>query len=154
MTRFVQMLGGEAEVAAIPFMIDSSKWSVIESGLKCLQGKGVVNSISLKEGEQKFLEQARLIRRYGAAVVVMAFDEVGQATSVEGRVEIAQRAYRLLTEQVGFPPEDIFCDPNILTIATGIDANTALWADATRLGLRGQGSLTELVLQRAQLNTF
>ncbi len=135
MTRFVQMLGGEAEVAAIPFMIDSSKWSVIEAGLKCLQGKGVVNSISLKEGEEKFLEQARLVRRYGAAVVVMAFDEVGQATSVEGRVEIARRAYRLLTEQVGFPPEDIFFDPNILTIATGIEEHNPYavnFFDATR----------------------
>ena len=135
MTRFVQMLGGEAEVASIPFMIDSSKWTVIEAGLKCLQGKGVVNSISLKEGEEKFLEQARLIRRYGAAVVVMAFDEVGQATSVEGRVQIAERAYRLLTQQVGFPPEDIFFDPNILTIATGIEEHNPYavnFFDATR----------------------
>ncbi len=136
MTKFVQMLGGEAEVAAIPFMIDSSKWSVIEAGLKCLQGKGVVNSISLKEGEQKFLEQARLVRRYGAAVVVMAFDEVGQATSVEGRVEIASRAYKLLTEVVGFPPEDVFFDPNILTIATGIDEHNPYatnFFEATRI---------------------
>ncbi|MBL9125111.1 MAG: methionine synthase, partial [Planctomycetaceae bacterium] len=121
MTRFLNLVAAEPDICRIPIMIDSSKWSVIEAGLKCVQGKAIVNSISLKEGEEKFLEQARLVRRYGAAVVVMAFDETGQATSTEQRVEIAQRAYRLLTEKVGFPPEDIIFDPNILTVATGIE---------------------------------
>src|SRR5205085_8440951 len=101
-------------------MIDSSKWSVIEAGLKCVQGKGIVNSISLKEGEAKFLEQARLVRRYGAAAVVMAFDEKGQADTKERKVDICSRAYRLLTEKVGFPPTDIIFDPNIFAVATGI----------------------------------
>ncbi|MFN0053196.1 MAG: methionine synthase [Planctomycetales bacterium] len=121
MTRFINLIAAEPEIARIPFMIDSSKWSVIEAGLKCVQGKPVVNSISLKGGEAQFLEQARLVRRYGAAVVVMAFDEHGQATSVEHRVEIADRIYKLLTEEVGFPPSDIIYDPNILTVATGIE---------------------------------
>ena len=102
-------------------MIDSSKWSVIEAGLKCVQGKAIVNSISLKEGEEQFLHYARLIRRYGAAAVVMAFDEEGQATETDRKVAIAERAYRLLTEEVGMPPEDIIFDPNILTVATGIE---------------------------------
>ena len=102
-------------------MIDSSKWSVIEAGLKCLQGKGIVNSISLKDGEEEFLRRATLVRRYGAAVVVMAFDEQGQAVEVADKVRICQRAFKLLTEEVGFPPEDIIFDPNILTVATGIE---------------------------------
>jgi 5-methyltetrahydrofolate--homocysteine methyltransferase len=102
-------------------MVDSSKWSVIEEGLKCLQGKGIVNSISLKDGEAKFLRRARLVRRYGAAVVVMAFDEQGQAVDVDEKVRICRRAYKLLTEQIGFPPEDIIFDPNILTVGTGIE---------------------------------
>ena len=121
MTRFLNLVAAEPDICRIPIMIDSSKWSVIEAGLKCVQGKAIVNSISLKEGEEKFLEQARLVRRYGAAVVVMAFDETGQATTVEHRVQIAERAYRLLTKEVGFPPEDIIFDPNILTVATGIE---------------------------------
>ena len=136
MAKFIRLISAEDEVARIPFMIDSSKWSVIESGLKWTQGKAVVNSISLKEGEAKFLEQARLVRRYGAAVVVMAFDEYGQATSVEHRVQIADRIYKLLTEKVGFPPCDIFYDPNILTIATGIEEHNAYavnFFDATRI---------------------
>ncbi|HZL90146.1 MAG TPA: methionine synthase, partial [Pirellulaceae bacterium] len=110
-----------SEVAKVPVMVDSSKWSVIEAGLKCLQGKGIVNSISLKDGEAEFLRRAQLVRRYGAAVVVMAFDEQGQATEIDDKVRICQRAYELLTEQVGFPPEDIIFDPNILTVATGIE---------------------------------
>ncbi|MGQ0635812.1 MAG: methionine synthase [Planctomycetaceae bacterium] len=136
MARFVRAISVEDEIARIPFMIDSSKFSVIEAGLKCVQGKPVVNSISLKEGEEKFLEQARLIRRYGAAVVVMAFDEQGQATSVEHRVQIADRIYRLLTEEVGYPPTDIFYDPNILTVATGIEEHNEYavnFFEATRL---------------------
>jgi 5-methyltetrahydrofolate--homocysteine methyltransferase len=121
MTRFLQLLGSEPEVAKVPFMVDSSKWDVIEAGLKCLQGKGIVNSISLKEGEAKFLEHARTILRYGAAVVVMAFDENGQAATYAEKIRICERAYRLLVDQVGFPPEDIIFDPNVLTVGTGIE---------------------------------
>ncbi len=121
MVTFLNLMAAEPDIARIPVMVDSSKWSVIEAGLKCLQGKGIVNSISMKEGEAEFLRQARLVRRYGAAVVVMAFDEVGQADTVERKVEICSRAYRLLTEQVGFPPEDIIFDPNVFAIATGIE---------------------------------
>jgi cobalamin-dependent methionine synthase I len=102
-------------------MIDSSKWSVLEAGLKCIQGKGIVNSISLKDGEEEFLRRAHLVRRYGAAVVVMAFDEQGQAVEISEKLRICRRAFKLLTEQVGFPPQDIIFDPNILTVATGIE---------------------------------
>ena len=121
MTTFLTLIQGEPNTNIVPIMIDSSKWSVIEAGLKCTPGKSVVNSISLKEGEQKFREQARLVRRYGAAVVVMAFDEAGQADTVERKIEICTRAFRILTEEVGFPPQDIIFDPNILTVATGIE---------------------------------
>jgi len=121
MTRFLQLIGSEPEITKVPIMVDSSKWEVIEAGLKCLQGKGIVNSISLKEGEAKFLEQARTILRYGAAVVVMAFDENGQAASYSEKIRICERAYRLLVDTVGFPPEDIIFDPNILTVGTGIE---------------------------------
>jgi 5-methyltetrahydrofolate--homocysteine methyltransferase len=121
MVRFLNLVAAEPDVARVPVMIDSSKWTVIEAGLKCLQGKGIVNSISLKEGERPFLEQARLLRAYGAAVVVMAFDEQGQADTVERKVEICRRCYRLLTETVGFPAEDIIFDPNIFAVATGIE---------------------------------
>ena len=121
MVRFLNLLAAEPDIARVPVMLDSSKWSVLEAGLKCLQGKGIVNSISLKEGEEAFLAHARTVRRYGAAVVVMAFDEQGQADTVERRVAICARAYRLLTEQVGFPAEDIIFDPNIFAVATGIE---------------------------------
>jgi 5-methyltetrahydrofolate--homocysteine methyltransferase len=121
MTKFLTLLSSEPEISRVPIMIDSSKFEVLEAGLKCIQGKGIVNSISLKEGEAKFLEQARIVRSHGAAVVVMAFDEDGQATDIERRVSICRRAYDLLTGQVGFPPEDIIFDPNILTVATGIE---------------------------------
>ncbi|HEY0195176.1 MAG TPA: methionine synthase, partial [Kofleriaceae bacterium] len=121
MKRFLNLIAAEPDIARIPVMVDSSKFSVIEAGLECLQGKSVVNSISLKEGEAEFIRQARIVRRHGAAVVVMAFDETGQATSVDHRLIIAHRAYTILTEQVGFPPEDIIFDPNILTIGTGIE---------------------------------
>jgi 5-methyltetrahydrofolate--homocysteine methyltransferase len=121
MSTFLNVLATEPEVARIPTMVDSSRWSVLETGLKCLQGKGVVNSISLKEGKELFLEQARTIRRYGAGVVVMAFDEQGQAETVERKVSICERAYRLLVDEVGFPPEDIIFDPNVLAVATGIE---------------------------------
>jgi 5-methyltetrahydrofolate--homocysteine methyltransferase len=121
MTRFLNLVAAEPTVARVPVMIDSSKWSVIEAGLKCVQGKAIVNSISLKEGETEFLERARLVRRYGAAVVVMAFDERGQAVEIDEKVRICERAYRLLTVEVGFAPQDIIFDPNILTVATGIE---------------------------------
>ncbi|MDP7048168.1 MAG: methionine synthase [Verrucomicrobiota bacterium] len=120
MTRFLNLIASEPDISRVPVMIDSSKWSVIEAGLKCLQGKGIVNSISLKEGEEAFLEKARKIRRYGAAVVVMAFDELGQADTTDRRVEICTRSYELLTKEAGFPPQDIIFDPNILTVATGM----------------------------------
>ena len=121
MTTFLHLIASEPEIARLPLMIDSSKWSVLEAGLKCTQGKPVVNSLSLKEGEDAFRAQARLVRRYGAAVVVMAFDEEGQAVTAERKVAIAERAFRILTEEVGFPPEDIIFDPNILTVGTGIE---------------------------------
>jgi 5-methyltetrahydrofolate--homocysteine methyltransferase len=121
MVKFLNLIGAEPEIAKLPFMIDSSKWSVIETGLKRVQGKAVVNSISLKEGEEAFIRQAKLIRRYGAAVIVMAFDEQGQADSYQRRIEICKRAYDILTQQVGFPAQDIIFDPNILTIGTGIE---------------------------------
>ena len=121
MTRYLQLLGSEPEVAKVPFMVDSSKWEVIEAGLKCLQGKGIVNSISLKEGEEKFRHNAATVLKYGAAVVVMAFDEEGQAATYEEKIRICERAYRILVDEVGFPPEDIIFDPNILTVATGME---------------------------------
>jgi 5-methyltetrahydrofolate--homocysteine methyltransferase len=121
MEKFLRLIAGESEIARVPVMVDSSKWEVIEAGLKCLQGKGIVNSISLKEGEEKFIAQAKLVRRYGAAVIVMAFDEIGQADTYERKIEVCARAYKILTEQVGFPPQDIIFDPNILTVGTGIE---------------------------------
>jgi 5-methyltetrahydrofolate--homocysteine methyltransferase len=121
MSRYLQLLGSEPEVAKVPFMVDSSKWEVIEAGLKCLQGKGIVNSISLKEGEAKFRQNAATVLKYGAAVVVMAFDEKGQAATYEEKIRICERAYRILVDEVGFPAEDIIFDPNILTVATGME---------------------------------
>jgi 5-methyltetrahydrofolate--homocysteine methyltransferase len=121
MTHFLNLIASEPDIARVPIMIDSSKWSVIEAGLKCVQGKGIVNSISLKEGEAKFIEQAKLIRRYGAATVVMAFDERGQADTLDRKMEICKRSYDILTQKVGFPPQDIIFDPNILTVATGLE---------------------------------
>jgi len=121
MTTFLNLIAAEPDISRVPIMIDSSKWEVIEAGLKCVQGKGIVNSISMKEGVDKFIEQAKLVRRYGAAVIVMAFDEEGQADTRERKREICTRSYEILTEQVGFPPEDIIFDPNIFAVATGID---------------------------------
>jgi 5-methyltetrahydrofolate--homocysteine methyltransferase len=135
MTRFLNLIASEPDISRVPIMLDSSKWSVIEAGLKCVQGKAIVNSISMKEGEAEFIRQARLCRRYGAAVIVMAFDEKGQADTFERKTEICQRAYQVLTEQVDFPPEDIIFDPNIFAIATGIEEhnNYAVdFIDATR----------------------
>src|SRR5437868_13575905 len=135
MIRFLNLIGSEPDIARIPIMIDSSKWTVIEAGLKCLQGKAVVNSISLKNGEEEFLRQAQLIRRYGAAVIVMAFDEQGQADNLQRKIEICARAYKLLTERADFSATDIIFDPNILTVATGLERhrNYAVdFIDATR----------------------
>ena len=119
MEKFLRLIASEPDISKIPIVIDSSKWSIIETGLKNIQGKGVVNSISLKEGEEQFLEQAQKVLRYGAAVIVMAFDEEGQADTIERKVSICQRVYALLTEKIGFSPEDIIFDPNIFAVATG-----------------------------------
>jgi 5-methyltetrahydrofolate--homocysteine methyltransferase len=135
MTRYLHLLASEPEVAKVPFMVDSSKWEVIEAGLKCVQGKGIVNSISLKEGEAKFRSNAATVLKYGAAAVVMAFDEQGQAAGLEDKIRICERAYKILVDEVGFPPEDIIFDPNILTVATGMEEhnNYALdFINATR----------------------
>ena len=121
MVRFLNLIASEPDISKVPIMLDSSKWEIIEAGLKCIQGKGIVNSVSLKEGEEAFIQHAKLIRRYGAAAVVMAFDEAGQADTFARKVEICQRAYKILTEQLNFPPEDIIFDPNIFAIATGIE---------------------------------
>jgi 5-methyltetrahydrofolate--homocysteine methyltransferase len=153
MTKFMNYIMTEPEIAKVPVMVDSSKWSVIEAGLKCMQGKGVVNSISLKEGEAKFLEQARLVHRYGAAVVVMAFDEQGQADTLERKIQICKRSYRLLVERVGFLPTDIIFDPNVLTVATGIEEhnNYALnfieatrWIKANLPGAKVSGGISNI----------
>src|SRR5262249_12431501 len=121
MTTFLNLIASEPDIARVPIMVDSSKFSVIEAGLKCIQGKPVVNSISMKEGEAEFIRHAKIVRRYGAAVVVMAFDEQGQADTLERKVAICARAYRILVDKVGFPPEDIIFDPNIFAVATGIE---------------------------------
>ena len=121
MTTFLNLVASEPDISRVPVMIDSSKWSVIEAGLKCVQGKPIVNSISMKEGEEQFIEQAKKVLHYGAAVVVMAFDEQGQADTIERKVAICERAYKILTEKVGFTPEDIIFDPNIFAVATGIE---------------------------------
>src|SRR5690348_9706453 len=153
MVRFLNLIETEPEIARLPIMVDSSKWSVLEAGLKCLQGKGVCNSISLKAGEQPFLEQARKVREYGAAVVVMAFDEIGQADSVQRKVDICVRAYGLLTEKGGYRPEDIIFDPNILAVATGIEEHAGYakaFIEATREikrrcpGVRVSGGVSNL----------
>ena len=135
MEKFLRLIAGESEIARVPVMVDSSKWEVIEAGLKCLQGKGIVNSLSMKEGEEKFIAQAKLVRRYGASVIVMAFDERGQADTYERKIEVCARAYKILTEQVGFPPQDIIFDPNILTVGTGIEEHNSYavnFIEATR----------------------
>ena len=153
MTTYLNLLATEPEVARVPIMVDSSSWDVIEAGLKCVQGKGVVNSISLKEGEEDFLDKARRVKRYGAAVVVMAFDEQGQADTVKRKVEICERAYRVLTEQAGYDPSDIIFDPNILAIATGMEEHADYahaFIDATRIikrrlpGVKVSGGVSNL----------
>jgi len=135
MVKFLQLIASEPDISRVPVVLDSSKWSVLEAGLKCVQGKGIVNSISLKEGEEEFVRQATLVRRYGAAVIVMAFDERGQADTAERKLEICTRCYRILTERVGFPPEDIVFDPNIFAIGTGIEEHSdyaVAYIEATR----------------------
>jgi 5-methyltetrahydrofolate--homocysteine methyltransferase len=163
MTRFLNLIGSEPEIARVPFMIDSSKWSVLEAGLKCAQGKGVVNSISLKSGEEEFLRQARLVRRYGAAVIVMAFDESGQADTFARRIEICRRAYELLTQRAGFLASDIIFDPNVLTIATGLDEhrNYAIdfieatrWIKANLPGARVSGGISNVSFSFRGNNTL
>src|SRR2546423_3377546 len=153
MTRFLNLIASEPEIARIPIVIDSSKWSVIEAGLKCVQGKAVVNSISLKNGEEEFLRQARLIRRYGAAVIVMAFDEQGQADSFQRKIDICARAYNLLTEQINFPASDIIFDPNILTVATGLEEHrnyavdfieATRWIKKNLTGVRVSGGVSNI----------
>ncbi len=153
MTTFLNLIASEPDISRVPVVIDSSKWSVIEAGLKCLQGKGVVNSISLKEGEEAFIQQAKLVRRYGAAVIVMAFDEQGQADTVARKTEICARSYRILTEQVGFAPEDIIFDPNIFAIATGIEEHNnygvdfieaTRWIKANLPGARVSGGVSNV----------
>ena len=153
MVRFLNLIAGEPEIARVPIMVDSSKWEVIEAGLKCIQGKGIVNSISLKEGEAQFRHQAKLVKRYGAAAVVMAFDEKGQADTYQRKVEICERAYRILVEQVGFPPEDIIFDPNIFAIATGIEEhdnyavdfiNATRWIKANLAGAKISGGVSNV----------
>ena len=121
MVRFLNLIASEPDIAKVPVMVDSSKWEVIEAGLRCLQGKGIVNSISMKEGVDEFKKHAKLVKRYGAAAVVMAFDEKGQADTFARKIEICERAYRVLVDEVGFAPEDIIFDPNIFAIATGIE---------------------------------
>ena len=132
MTAFLHLIASEPEIARVPVMIDSSKWEVIVAGLKCLQGKSIVNSISLKEGEDKFLEHARTIKQYGAAAVVMAFDEKGQADTYERKIEVCERAYRLLVDKIGFNPHDIIFDPNVLAVATGMDEHNNYAVDFIR----------------------
>src|SRR5437588_5044314 len=153
MTRFLHLIGSEPEIARVPMMIDSSKWSVIEAGLKCVQGKAVVNSISLKNGEEEFLRQAALVRQYGAAVIVMAFDESGQADSLQRRIDVCTRAYRLLTERAGIAPNDIIFDPNILTVATGLEEHrnyavdfieAVRWIKANLRGARTSGGVSNI----------
>ena len=153
MTRFLNLIASEPEISRIPIMIDSSKWSVIEAGLKCVQGKAVVNSISLKNGEEEFLRQARLVRRYGGAVIVMAFDEQGQADNFERKIDICARAYKLLTEQADFAPNDIIFDPNILTVATGLEEHrnyavdfieATRWIKTNLPGVRVSGGVSNI----------
>jgi 5-methyltetrahydrofolate--homocysteine methyltransferase len=153
MTKFLHLIGSEPEIARVPMMIDSSKWSVIEAGLKCVQGKAVVNSISLKNGEEEFLHHAELVKRYGAAVIVMAFDETGQADNYQRRIEVCERAYRLLTERAGLAPSDIVFDPNILTVATGLEEHrnyavdfieAVRWIKANLPGARTSGGVSNI----------
>src|SRR5213596_2989569 len=162
-TRFLYLVGSEPEIARIPIVIDNSKWSVIEAGLKCVQGKAVVNSISLKNGEEEFLRQARLIRQYGAAAIVMAFDEQGQADTFQRKIDICARAYKLLTEHAGFPANDIIFDPNILTVATGLEEHrnyavdfieATRWIKQNLTGARVSGGVSNISFSFRGNNTM
>src|SRR6202142_4259511 len=153
MPRFLNLIAAELEIARVPIMVDSSKWSVIEAGLRCIPGKPIVNSLSLKEGEAAFRERAKLVRRYGAAAVIMAFDEKGQADSLPRRIEICTRAYNILTNEVGFPAEDIIFDPNVLTVATGMEEHNnyavdfieaTRWIKANLPGARVSGGISNI----------
>ena len=153
MVRFLNLIASEPDIARVPIMIDSSKWSVIEAGLRCIQGKGIVNSISMKEGLEPFRQQAKLLKRYGAAAVVMAFDEKGQADTYERKIEICERAYRVLVDELDFPPEDIIFDPNIFAIATGIEEhnnyavdfiNATRWIKANLPGAKVSGGVSNV----------
>ena len=153
MVRFLNLIASEPDISRVPIMVDSSKWSVIEAGLRCVQGKGIVNSISMKEGVEQFKHQAKLVRRYGAAAVVMAFDEQGQADTYQRKIEICERAYRVLVDEVGFPPEDIIFDPNIFAIATGIEEhnnyavdfiNATRWIKANLPGAKVSGGVSNV----------
>jgi len=146
MVRYLNLIASEPDIARVPVMLDSSKWEVLEAGLKCIQGKGIVNSISLKEGEESFIRQAQMIRRYGAAAVVMAFDEKGQADNLTRKVEICTRAYRVLTEQVGFPPEDIIFDPNVFAVATGIEEHDNYGVDFIEAAREITGTLPHVLI--------
>ncbi len=150
MKKFLSLIAGEPDIARVPVMIDSSKWSVIEAGLKCVQGKSIVNSISLKEGEEAFLAHARKVMRYGAAMVVMAFDEAGQADTIKRKVEISERAYKLLTEQLNFPPEDIIFDPNIFAVATGIEEHNRYSLDFIEATARSRSACGRACERRRQ----
>ena len=154
MTKYLRLIAGEHDIGAVPVMVDSSKWSVLEAGLRTLQGKAIVNSISLKDGEEEFLRRARLCRQYGAAVVVMAFDEEGQAAEASEKVRICQRAYKLLTEEVNFPPEDIIFDPNILTVATGIDEHNNYAVDFIEATQKDQRDLSRRTRLRRRVEHF
>ncbi len=152
MHKFLNLIAAEPDISRVPIMIDSSKWSVIEAGLKCVQGKSIVNSISMKEGEGPFLDHAKKVRRYGAAVVVMAFDEQGQAETAERKFEICKRAYKLLTEKAGFAPEDIVFDPNIFAVATGIEEHNdyaRAFIEATRTH-QGRAALRACLRRRLE----
>ena len=153
MKTFLNLIAAEPDISRVPIMIDSSKWEVIEAGLKCVQGKGIVNSISLKDGEEKFIERAKKIKRYGAAVVVMAFDETGQADSFERKIEVCKRSYDIIVNQVKFNPQDIIFDPNILTVATGIEEhnnyavdfiNATRWIKENLPGAKVSGGISNI----------
>ena len=150
MVHFLNLIASEPEISKVPIMIDSSKWEILEAGLKCVQGKSIVNSISLKEGDEIFISQAKTIRKFGAAVVVMAFDEKGQAVTFDDKIRICKRAYEILTEKVDFPPQDIIFDPNILTIGTGIEEHNSYAIDFFKATKWIKDNLFSLKLGRSQ----
>jgi len=146
MKKFLHLIAAEPDISRVPIMLDSSKWEILEAGLKCVQGKSVVNSISLKEGEETFKQQAKLVKRYGAAVIVMAFDEQGQADSFERKYQICERAYKILTQEVGFPAEDIIFDPNIFAIGTGIEEHANYAQDFIKATAKIKANLPQALI--------